>query len=286
MHNGSVCNIFSEEIFMKYDPVNFSIFELIYEEKHPSIDDLINVLEDNFIYEIDDNFVYSVETEIVDGYYWLSMKYGAAHPRPSHIIDRSKGNALVENKRTESQVEPSSQLFCVYNPNTGNIYVSNSRKRMFLEELFNHYGEHKFWVKRVIVDPEEFLMTLRTVDKMAVAAKTDLLTHAGNLLQPVKDIFGYDAPEQFFISADFGVPLSERIIKQFRFFNSECKEGKIKKFICVGKNEHGLETVFNTDNFTQKIVASVKKQENGLYDTNEVRDEIISKLDKFMEEAA
>ena len=271
---------------MKYDPINFSIFELIYEENHPSLSDLTGTLDEQFVYEIDDNFVYSVKTEIVNGYYWISIEYGASHPRPSHVIDRSKNYALIENKRTETQVEPSRQLFCIYNPSTGSIYASDSRKRGFVEDMFNHYGEYKFYVKRVIVDPEEFLQTLKTVDKMAVAAKTDLITHSGNLLKPVQDIFGYDAPEQFFISADYGVSISDRIINQFRFFNSEHKEGKIRKFICVGKNEHGLETVFNTDNFTQKITAKVKKQENGLYDVSEVRDEIIAQLDKYKEEVS
>ncbi|MCF6198957.1 MAG: hypothetical protein L3J67_06085 [Hyphomicrobiaceae bacterium] len=78
---------------MAKEKIRFSIFDLTCAdpEGYPSVDDLTRVLESQFIYE-QSKFTYSVITEVVDKYFWISINYGAANPRSSHLIDSSQSN--------------------------------------------------------------------------------------------------------------------------------------------------------------------------------------------------
>jgi len=264
------------------DPLTFSIFELAQEEGHPPASTVEKLIGTDRHYENGDGYTYLISTKNDDNLLWVSFEFGASHPHPEHVIDKSKDNEKVINPRTEDQVEPTKQLFCVYREAEGNLYVSDSRKRLFLEKFLNDLQpDHPIYVKRVIIDPEEFLAQLKIVDKMKVAAKTDLLSQTGHLFQPVQDIFGLGAPEYFEISASYGMRVEDRVKKIFRDFHNETKQGTVQKFICIGKNEEGIETVFNTENFTQKIVIYLYKQENGLFKPEEVKTEILQQLNKL-----
>ena len=270
----------------KKEPLTFSIFELAQEEGHPSAASIEKLIGKNRHYENGDGYTYLIYTEQDNDLLWVSFEFGASHPRPEHVIDKSKDNEKIANPRTEDQVEPTKQLFCVYHSTEGNLYVSDSRKRLFLEKFLNDLkSDNPIYVKRVIIDPEEFLAQLKIVDKMKVTAKTDLLSQTGHLFQPVQDIFGLGAPEYFEISASYGMRMEDRIKSIFRDFHNETKQGTVQKFICVGKNEEGIETVFNTENFTQKIVIYLYKQDNGLFKPEEVKGEILSQLNRLNERA-
>ena len=265
---------------MAKNRIKFSIFELTDQVGRPSVDDLASILESQFIYE-HSKFTYNVTTEVIKEYFWISIGYGAAQPRASHLIDNSQKHSLVENTRTEDQVEPNQQLFCIYDPARGDIYISDSRKFGFVNTMLNEHGETVFFIKRSIVNPEEFLRTLKIVDGMAIAAKTDLITQSGNLFESVKDLFGYGAPEQFYIRADYGMPFLDKFKNQFRFFYGEFKEKRLTKFTCIGKDDSGLETVFNADSLTKAIVVKADMPENGLYRHEDVRDELVTQLNKY-----
>ena len=265
---------------MSKDKINFTLFELIIGQNHPKLDDLKKIFSNEFQYEPGDTFTYSISTEVIKHYFWMSIDFGATHPRSEYLIDKSQSNAKVENPRTENQIEPNKQLFIVYDSIRRVIYISNSQKKVFLEELFNKYSDDLVFIKRILVEPKEFLKSLKSIEKMSIAAKTDLISRSGDLFKPVQDIFGFGAPEQFFISADFKRPLTDVLRSKFLSLSSDAKNGILNRFVCVGKDDNGIETIFNTDNFTQKIIANVNKLENGLYLPSDVRFEIIHELDK------
>lgn len=261
---------------MKPEPINFSIFELIQKDNYPKASELARIIQSGH-YE-DGNSTYVVAAEAINDCVWIEFQYGTSYPRPDQVIDKQK-RMKVDNPRSDQQVEPTKQLFCLYVENHGNLYVSDSRKKGFLEQFLNRLHDKKnFIIKRVIVDPEEFLSKLKTVDRMIIAAKTDLITQTSYLFRPTQDIFGYGAPERYEIKADYRINMNDIVRKKFQEFYEEAKTGRVSKFICVGKDDQGIETIFNADNLTSKISIDVTRQQTGLINEEEAKKKIMDAI--------
>lgn len=266
----------------KLESLGFTIFELAQlNNEHPTVEYINDLIGDDGYYDNEDGNTYIVSKSIEENNLWLYFEYGAKNPRPDYVIDTDNNNEKVQNPRSASQVEPNKQLFCVYEGDTGNLYLSNQQKKGFMEEFFKSFEpepDQRIFVKRVYIDAEDFLAQLKTVETMKIVARPNLLSTTGDLYQPVIDIFGYGIPEQFEVFAKFGGSITQAVKDKFMRLFKEQKDGSIKKFICVGKNDDGLETIFNTENFTKKISIRLRKQENELFDADEVKDEIFKQL--------
>lgn len=62
--------------------------------------------------------------------------------------------------------------------------------------------------------------------------------------------------------------IEDRIKATFRNFHEQTKKGTLEKFVCVGKSDDGLETVFNAEQITKRIVVRLEKNDNGMFKPN------------------
>lgn len=262
---------------MTQEILEFSVFELIYDGSSPAVDIVSKSLKDGETKEKKD-FVYLVNTEIIDNYIWICIQYGASHPYSPNLIDRSKNCELVINTRTPEQVEPNKQLFAVYNQSDGLIYISDTRKQGLIQEFLNDSGDSHFIIKKVLIDPDEFLNLIKTVESITIAGKTDLLSRAGHLQKPVEDIFGYDSPNKYKIEADYKMPLGERFRGYFKQLALYANNGTIQRFVCIGKDDKGFTKIFNTDTFIKRIAIKANIQTNGLYIPSDIKELLIDQL--------
>ena len=272
---------------MSANRLNFTIFELVKSNSHPSIENLIGLLGKENFYSDSEDTVYEIDKSPEKNFLWVCFEYGKPNPRSNFVINKAKNNEKEPNPRSNDQIETNSQLFCLYDEFSGNLYMSNSRKRNFLTEYLNDKLENdqdNILIKRVIIDPDEFLNQLRTVEAITVGAKTDLLTMKGSLFEPVQHILGYDSPEKYELSAVFKAPLDTKLRKLFNMFRKEREDGLISKFVCIGKDDSGLETIYNADNFTRKVSIRLGEEENGLYSKNLVKTELLNHLKRAIGE--
>lgn len=262
----------------KKESMDFSIFELFVNDSFPKLDFLKSLVPRTYLHELREESLYIVNTETYEEYFWLDVSYGFSHPLPEEIIDKADGNAFIKNPRKDSQVEPSRQIFGLYIPKTGFLLLSSSKCKTTIGDLLSYGHEEKILIKHVLIDPEEFLRNTKILSTIEIAAKDDLLVHTTDLFKSMQDDLGCESPESFYLKATFEKSMTPGLRKLFGSLNGERRYGNIKRFVCAGRDEQGLETVFNADTFTRKVRLKVNKGDNGLFDKNEVREELMTKL--------
>ncbi|EAL6232340.1 hypothetical protein DSU30_08865, partial [Campylobacter jejuni] len=53
---------------------------------------------------------------------------------------------------------------------------------------------------------------------------------------------------------------------------------QIEKMKCIGKNDDGIESIFNLDSYLKKIEFNLELDENGIYDAQKVKDMVLRKI--------
>ena len=62
------------------------------------------------------------------------------------------------------------------------------------------------------------------------------------------------------------------------FWKSKKEEQQIDKMICIGKDDKGVEKIFNLDTFLKRIQITTIKNENEMYDPKIIKDSLLKEL--------
>lgn len=262
------------------DSISFASLNIIIDAKVPSkklLETVFSESEEQINYE---DFWHKTQTKIIDDrFFWLYSNFGKAMPHRDIVIDTTSQKEET-NPRKTTQVEPNNQYFIVYDIQTSILYVSNRPKNNFLKFFINHKvnEEHEIIIKSHFKTIEEFLEILKSVDSIKFTGQKDLFTYGGDLMDPLKNIFGFNEPEEFSIEAKYGSPIKESLKRRLGELSQKQKSGLLKTLVCIGKDEDGFNTIFNTNSFIKQIDISVTKDEQDLFVPNEVQEEFLLKI--------
>ncbi|MCD4757609.1 MAG: hypothetical protein K8R39_05020 [Arcobacteraceae bacterium] len=256
--------------------LTFSAFQLIIDERVPTIEAFSEYKEEQ--YYAKDN-VYRITTQKIDNtYYWIYMEYGGELPYGEKVYDKEKSE-ILNNPRTKSQAELNKQLFCLYDFDLNTFYISDGRKKGFLEEYLKHKLSKDIIIKRFFKSPEEFTEYVKTIESISFTSKNNLFSINNDIFGEPKDIFGLGQPENFKMDITYnGRKVTENFKRKFFHLLSKKDNSEIQSLVCIGKDDNKMEAIFDISSFTQTVPLSLKKDELGRYEQNIVQENLLNVL--------
>lgn len=260
------------------DSVTFSSFELTVNGHLPGVNFLNNAFFPKKRNTTFDQVLHQIECEVIeDRFYWFYSNYGKAMPHRDIVVDITSGDEL-ENPRTTQQVEPNNQLFVMYDRESTLLYISNIQKKGFFKSYLSQFTDEEIIIKNVYTTIEEFIAQINTLETIKFTGSRDLFNSGGDLFSPLRDIFGYGEPEEFSIEAKYHTPMKDALKRELMRLAGYQSQNDIKTLVCIGKDEKGFETVFNTNSFISKISFPIQKDGQHLFPPEGVKAQAVIKL--------
>lgn len=260
------------------DSVTFSSFELTVNGHLPGANFLNSAFFPKKRNITFDQVLHQIECEVIeDRFYWFYSNYGKAMPHRDIVIDLTSGDEQ-ENPRTTQQVEPNNQLFVMYDSESTLLYISNLQKKGFFNDYLTQFTDDEVIIKNVYKTIEEFIDEINSLETIKFTGSRDLFNSDGDLFSPLRDIFGYGEPEEFTIEAKYHTPMKEALKRELLRLNGYQNKNDIRTLVCIGKDERGFETVFNTNSFISKISFPLQKDDQLLFPPDMVKAQTVLKL--------
>ena len=259
----------------------FSVVRLIIGNKPFTLDDFRSIKQETrTIEEGDITKTQLIEIEeLGNGLLSIYFEEGASHPRPNvvHNTDIQKDEV---NPRSDCQIERNTQTFVLIDEGQQKIFISDFRKKQFLE---NYLGEkiRRRVIMKNIIDRENFMKEMKQLNSIFLSASPDLFSASGILADQLKkDIYGYDMAigsislKLNFKENSFPDQAREKIISLI----SQHEKAAIEKIEVSGRIDTNFERVFNAETIVDKVEVQVDLHPNGLFDKKKVFDELIRKI--------
>lgn len=220
---------------------------------------------------------HEVNVSIIDDrFYWLYSSYGKPFPRANHIVSTQDGNKTV-NPRSTDQLEPNNQLFAVYDIDKENFYISNQKQKSFFKNFFGKYTEEDVIIKDHYKSIDEFLKVIESVETITFTGSQNIFSNGGDIMEPLKNIFGYQQPEEFTIAAKYSAK-KDFLIERIKSLFKKQQSSELNKLVCIGKDDKGFTNIFNANSFVAKFTISSDKDEQSLFCEADVKNKILDKL--------
>jgi len=226
--------------------------------------------------ESTDYFIEEVE-ELPNGYFWVYIRFGTSSPRSDDVYNKVTAS-MESNPRTIEQSELKGQLFVVYDPNRFTLFISNANKKGFVQKAIMQETGSAVEIKSIIIDVEEFIEKTKIVRKVELIKANNLINSTDETFGAPTDCLGLGMPTEATLSAEFNKKPTERFFDFLRNFKSEKSKLKYKGMVCIGRDDKNFEFTFNTENFQQKINLAAQREENGLYNAEGVRAEVVMRI--------
>lgn len=263
--------------------MNFISQELRFDDNFPQHNDfLFFQTESDFCHSRSDTSAYhTIHTELTNNYFWLYSNYGHKNPRPRQVVNTTNGLSH-ENLRTAEEIEPTGQLFALYNFNNRILYISNAqRKGVISDFLKDKLGVEHLIIKNIFIDREQFINRLNLLDKIRFTSRErNLFSSTNSISGALMDNYGMEEPEKFTIYAEYKIPMTDRLKRTLATLNEHKNRGDIQSLVIIGRDDQGIEQVFNEEAFTQRVSISISENEEGLYDPEQVKNKLLEKLDE------
>lgn len=263
--------------------IKFSKFQLLKdvddrgERILPPKKDDFNGLEDLEKYVEEKNY-YDIKIIREEDYVWFVFDYGNPEPRDPILIDINTGEK-TENQRTLFQTELLQQFFALYFYSTGELYLSNSQKKNFFICFLKNKLSIDFFVKQYFKDIDEFYNIISEVKSISFTNANDLFGANSSKRQALVDLTGIDAPKCFTIKADYGGRFVSGIKSFITSLTEERRDCKLENLTIRGRDESGMELIYNIDTFCEKIEFDCKKDnETKKYNSDLILEELLRKI--------
>ena len=261
--------------------IQFSTMQLIEETVTPGerfvtpTKDSFSNLEDSFSFLKDKTF-YEISVEKSDSYVYFICNFGNPDPRDDTLTNIKTG-VKTPNQRTPEEAELNNQVFFLFHYEKKRLYMSNIQKKNLLESILKEKLNKDYQIKTIYKDKDEFIKTLQYCNKISFTHVNNLFSNDSAKKQALVDLTGTDAPEEFTISAKYK---KANIVDFINNIFIARQENKIDALVICGTDESGFETIYNVDAFKQKLKLSVTKDDNGKYNSEEIRNSILIEINK------
>ena len=262
--------------------LEFSDFYFLIGGNIPSVKDLKLVFdeaEDTSSSE-DTHYVISKEN-INDEYFWLYARYGNPLPHPDTVYNTKQAQE-EENPRSTNQIELDKQLFALYCINSNTLYLSNRKKKSWVEGYLRSKLRKDVVIKNFFENVDEFIRKIKSVEKVKFVVKSNLFTPKSSIMKifpSPNDLFGLGMPEDFTLEANFHrAGLTDAFINNLKKMVAWKNNCEADSLICVGRDDKNFENIFNADSFIKKISVEAAKDDQGLYNPTIVKEALISKI--------
>jgi hypothetical protein len=238
--------------------------KMIYLNDNLITTDVINdtVLEKQVINLEINNVHHRFSIRYKNNYAFIYIEYGSALPRPDHVYN-SLTEEQQDNPRQIDQIEPK-QLFIILDLEQSMYWVSNAKKANVIIDYFGYFG--KLCALKNIYDSKDFLDKMKSINNIKLSATPNQLFNVHSLSRNLtNDIFGYGAS---IATLQFGYTQDNilDLLKRKKFVALFEERSSFSSFIISGRDDMGIEYVFNSENVLKRIDIYVQETYNQVYD--------------------
>lgn len=252
--------------------MKFKTFQLIIGTDHPTHEDLLKVVEYGppvfrhraELFEIEKSFDQ-------DRFFWISCRFDNAEAYSDHVWN-SEREEFEENPRTKSQVECRKQLFICFDSCNNLLYMSDMYKRPFLKRYLNHILQKDVAIKNVIHSIEDFQEIVRTLKSATFIQMNNIMNQVPqSIFKQTANIYGLDAPTKLILKVDYGnspIGVARTAIQNYK---QKLDSSEFERVVLIGEDDSGLEHSFDFSSVIQSLDLQLEKDENGHFDSSEVK---------------
>lgn len=217
--------------------------------------------------------IFNIEYE--DNYLKMNFGEGIVGPRSPNVFN-FETEEEEPNPRQKNQVEPR-QTFAIIDFRTSFLWISHSKKRTALIDLFkNHFTTSAIVIKE-IYDETKFIEMLKSLDNIKISATPNLFSDSGILSQTLsEEINGYQASV-----ATLSLSYNNRITNDYLIEKIKSifeQKNSLKNIVISGKDENNLGMLFNTEGFSRKIDIEAYVDEDEMFAIEDVYSKLIIKI--------
>lgn len=256
-------------------PLIFSGVFLYLNDEKLSINNFQQHLPSGSYTNNDDSKVQIFNIEYEENYLKMNFGEGTVGPRNPNVFNF---DTLEEepNPRQKNQVEPR-QTFAIIDFKTSFLWISNSKKRTALIDLFKVYFKTSSIVIKEIYDEGQFIEMLKSLDNIKISAVPNLFSDSGILSHALsEEINGYEAS-----TATLSLSYNNRITTDYLIDKVKSifeQKNSLKSIVIAGKDENNLGMLFNTEGFSRKIDIEAQVDEDEMFSAQDVYNKLISKI--------
>lgn len=219
----------------------------------------------------DGQTLYEINVEKSTDYIYWIFRFGNPTPRDKSLIDIQTLEKR-ENMRKSTEAELNNQAFFLYHFGKKRLYASNTKKKKSLEMMLRNELKINFVFKDIYKDVDEFLGIMQECEQISFTHVNDLFSDSSVKKQALIDLTGTDSPAEFTIKAKYK---KHQISSFIRSLSVGKQNNQISSLVVCGKGNQGFDVVYNTDSFQQKIKINVEKDEDGMYDADRIKKELL-----------
>jgi hypothetical protein len=233
-----------------------------------------NQMESSF-HILMDNVFYEVNVEKNDNYIWFVFDYGKPDPIDDKLTNIRTG-LKKDNPRENDEAELLHQLFALYDFNKNLLYLSNLNKEKMFESMLQEKLQRHFVTKKFFKRKDEFINVLKEINKISFTEARNLFNQDSRTRQALKDLTGTDAPEKFTLDTSYSK--NSKIVEFVKKLIQSKNDSELNELVIRGVDNDNFGFVFNVDSFVQRISLSSKKNENGKFDAELIKRELLNRL--------
>ena len=210
----------------------------------------------------------------------LYFEEGSVNPRPDQVHNIKTHNE-ENNPRTPDQIERDSQSFFLIDIIKQKIFISDFRKKKMLEEWLSGKTQKQVLIRNII-DKEEFLNKIQSIDTIYLSAVPNLFSQEGILSEELtKDHHNYGQAIKHIgvkITFEKSTLLPEKLKTRIQDFFNYRANNQLDKLEVSGRYDEKFERVFNAEGIIDKIEIQISPEKNGLFDSKKVFKNLIKEI--------
>ena len=256
-------------------PLVFSGVFLYLNDEKLSIDNFYKKLPTGSYTNNSESKVQIFNIEYEDAYLKMNFGEGTVGQRNPNVFNFDT-NEEEPNPRKKNQVEPR-QTFAIIDFKTSFVWISNSKKRTALIDLFKEHFKTSSIIVKEIYDEKQFIDMLKSLDNIKISAVPNLFSDAGILSKTLsEEINGYEASV-----ATLSLGYNNRLTNNFLIEKVKSifeQKNSLKSIVIAGKDENNLGMLFNTEGFSRKIDIEAQVDEDEMFSAEDVYKKLIQKI--------
>ena len=251
--------------------LSFFKYELLIDGRYPDValfNEKFNEIDSSPILFTNNMDTYACTFSIRNGCPWFYLKYGSPYPCPKNLVNIDDFS-ITNNTRTIGQVEQSKQLFALYVPEKGLMYVSNRKKipivvSLLKEEL--HLG-NDITLKFITKSEDDLISLFNSISELRFTVRNEnLFNKLPGLFDEAHNCYCLGAVNQLKLSVCFEpVSVTQQAIQKIKKLIGLNNNGSIfdLSFVGKGNDEQTMGALFNMNPIVEMIDIDVQED----YDT-------------------
>lgn len=220
--------------------------------------------------------LYVIDTDVVeDRFFWLSSEYDDAVCFRDYVVDSDTGEKQP-NPRSQNQVEPRQQFFACYDNQRQRLFISDIQTRRVIQRFLTDTTQKNYQIRNIYTSVDDFCSRIKTIKGFKFTQVNNLFAQQNELFQAVASYGGLDLPNKLQMRVSYG----DTPVHQGRVLIDKLKRKKeeFEHIIVIGADDSGVEQTFDFSSIIEKIEIDVHRDETEYYDSQEVKQMLLSKL--------